>query len=137
MRLLIVSDAWLPQVNGVVTSLLALQRELELLGHQVRVLSPADFRCLPCPSYPEIPLAWNLWRLGGLIEAFAPDAVHLATEGPLGWAARRWLGKRGLTSPRRSIRVFPNTCVTAVRGCRCPGAMPSCAPSIGRAGRCW
>ncbi|MFN2777492.1 ABC transporter permease, partial [Escherichia coli] len=46
-----------------------------LLGHQVRVLSPADFRCLPCPSYPEIPLAWNLWRLGGLIEAFAPDAV--------------------------------------------------------------
>ncbi|VDL42150.1 Alpha-monoglucosyldiacylglycerol synthase [Pseudomonas aeruginosa] len=55
MRLLIVSDAWLPQVNGVVTSLLALQRELELLGHQVRVLSPADFRCLPCPSYPEIP----------------------------------------------------------------------------------
>lgn len=55
MRLLIVSDAWLPQVNGVVTSLLALQRELELLGHCVRVLSPADFRCLPCPSYPEIP----------------------------------------------------------------------------------
>lgn len=49
MRLLIVSDAWLPQVNGVVTSLLALQRELEMLGHQVRVLSPADFRCLPCP----------------------------------------------------------------------------------------
>ncbi|VFT04771.1 glycosyl transferase family protein [Pseudomonas aeruginosa] len=137
MRLLIVSDAWLPQVNGVVTSLLALQRELELLGHQVRVLSPADFRCLPCPSYPEIPLAWNLWRLGGLIEAFAPDAVHLATEGRsagprgAGWAGAAW------TSPRRSIRAFPNTCVTAVRGCRCPGAMPSCAPSIGRAGRCW
>ncbi|HBN8234313.1 TPA: glycosyltransferase family 1 protein [Pseudomonas aeruginosa] len=96
MRLLIVSDAWLPQVNGVVTSLLALQRELEGLGHQVRVLSPDDFRCLPCPGYPEIPLAWNLWRLAALIEAFAPDAVHLATEGPLGWAARRWLGRRGM-----------------------------------------
>ncbi|EPB1508531.1 TPA: glycosyltransferase family 1 protein [Pseudomonas aeruginosa] len=107
MRLLIVSDAWLPQVNGVVTSLLALQRELELLGHQVRVLSPADFRCLPCPSYPEIPLAWNLWRLGGLIEAFAPDAVHLATEGPLGWAARRWLGKRGLDFTSAIHTRFP------------------------------
>lgn len=60
------------------------------------MLSPADFRCLPCPNYPEIPLTRSPWRLGGLIEAFAPGAVHPATEGSFGWTARRWLNKRGL-----------------------------------------
>ncbi|CAD5377268.1 Glycosyltransferase family 1 protein [Pseudomonas sp. OF001] len=95
MRLLIVSDAWAPQVNGVVTSLCALVGELERLGHQVGVLSPQEFRTLPCPGYAAIPLAWDVWKVGAKIEAFAPDAVHLATEGPLGWAARRWLRRRG------------------------------------------
>ncbi|MGV8844115.1 MAG: glycosyltransferase family 4 protein [Pseudomonas sp.] len=96
MRVLIVSDAWLPQVNGVVTCLQALITELQALGHQVKLLSPQDFRRLPCPTYPEIPLVWNLWQVGAAIRAFQPDCVHLATEGPLGWAARRWLVKRGL-----------------------------------------
>ncbi|MDH1262544.1 glycosyltransferase family 1 protein [Pseudomonas sp. GD03944] len=96
MRVLIVSDAWLPQVNGVVTSLQALVRELQALGHEVKVLSPQDFRSRPCPTYPEIPLVWDLWRVGPAIGDFRPDCVHLATEGPLGWAARRWLRKRGL-----------------------------------------
>lgn len=95
MRILIVSDAWSPQVNGVVTCLRALVSELEALGHEVCLLSPADFRSRPCPTYPEIRLSWDLWRVGGKIRAFAPDCVHLATEGPLGWAARRWLGRRG------------------------------------------
>ena len=95
MRLLIVSDAWAPQVNGVVTSLRALMAELQALGHQVAVLSPQDFRTLPCPGYPSIPLAWDVWRVGARIRSFAPDAVHLATEGPLGWAARLWLKRRG------------------------------------------
>ncbi|MBU1488918.1 MAG: glycosyltransferase family 1 protein [Gammaproteobacteria bacterium] len=107
MRLLIVTDAWLPQVNGVVTSLQALVVELQGLGHEVRVLSPGDFRTLPCPSYPEIPLAWNLWRVGPTIRAFAPDAVHLATEGPLGWAARRWLCARGLAFSSAVHTRFP------------------------------
>lgn len=96
MRVLIVSDAWLPQVNGVVTSLLALVAELQRLGHQVQVLSPVDLRTVPCPGYGEIALAWNLWRVGPAIDAFQPDCVHLATEGPMGWAARRWLLRRGL-----------------------------------------
>lgn len=96
MRVLLVSDAWLPQVNGVVTCLQALMGELRGLGHQVRLLSPQDFRTLPCPTYPEIPLVWDLWRVGAAIQAFAPDCVHLATEGPLGWAARRWLVRHGL-----------------------------------------
>lgn len=96
MRLLIITDAWLPQINGVVTSLTALVAELEAMGHTVGLMTPQDFRCRPCPSYPEIPLAWDLWRAGRKITAFAPDCVHLATEGPLGWAARRWLVRRGL-----------------------------------------
>ena len=107
MRILIVSDAWTPQVNGVVTSLQALISELRGLGHQVKLLSPADFRALPCPSYPEIPLVWNLWRVGSAIRVFRPDCVHLATEGPLGWAARRWLSKRGLAFSSAIHTRFP------------------------------
>lgn len=107
MRLLIVSDAWAPQVNGVVTSLQALVFELRTMGHQVEVLSPQGFRCVPCPGYGEIPLAWNLWRVGPAIEAFAPDCVHLATEGPLGWTARRWLLRRGLAFSSAVHTRFP------------------------------
>lgn len=107
MRILIVSDAWAPQVNGVVTSLAALVRELRGLGHQVKLLSPADFRAVPCPTYPEIPLVWNLWRVGAAIRDFQPDCVHLATEGPLGWAARRWLSKRGLAFSTAIHTRFP------------------------------
>ncbi|UUY06689.1 glycosyltransferase family 1 protein [Pseudomonas sp. J452] len=107
MRILIVSDAWLPQVNGVVTSLQALVSELRGLGHLVKLLSPADFRALPCPSYPEIPLAWDLWKVGPAIREFRPDCVHLATEGPLGWAARRWLSQRGLAFSSAIHTRFP------------------------------
>lgn len=107
MRILIVSDAWAPQVNGVVTSLAALVAELRGLGHQVKLLSPADFRSVPCPTYPEIPLVWDLWRVGGAIRDFRPDCVHLATEGPLGWAARRWLVKRGLAFSTAIHTRFP------------------------------
>ncbi|MGE8502021.1 MAG: glycosyltransferase family 4 protein [Pseudomonas sp.] len=107
MRILIVSDAWTPQVNGVVTSLAALVGELRGLGHQVKLLSPADFRAIPCPTYPEIPLVWNLWRVGAAIRDFHPDCVHLATEGPLGWAARRWLVKRGMAFSTAIHTRFP------------------------------
>lgn len=107
MRILIVSDAWAPQVNGVVTSLAALVGELRGLGHQVKLLSPADFRAVPCPTYPEIPLVWDLWRVGAAIRNFRPDCVHLATEGPLGWAARRWLVKRGLAFSTAIHTRFP------------------------------
>lgn len=115
MRLLIVTDAWAPQVNGVVTSLQALVSELRDMGHLVDVLSPGAFRCVPCPSYPEIPLAWDLWRVAAAIEAFAPDCVHLATEGPLGWAARRWLLRRGMAFSSAVHTRFPEYLTT-----RCP-----------------
>ncbi|MES2820798.1 MAG: glycosyltransferase family 1 protein [Pseudomonadota bacterium] len=107
MRILLVSDAWLPQVNGVVTCLQALVAELRALGHQVKLLSPRDFRTLPCPTYPEIPLVWDVWRVGAAIRAFRPDCVHLATEGPLGWAARRWLVRRGLAFSSALHTRFP------------------------------
>jgi glycosyltransferase involved in cell wall biosynthesis len=107
MRILIVSDAWAPQVNGVVTSLQALVAELRGLGHLVKVLSPRDFRHVPCPTYPEIPLAWDLWRVGPAIRDFRPDCVHLATEGPLGWTARRWLMRRGLAFSSAIHTRFP------------------------------
>ena len=107
MRILIVSDAWTPQVNGVVTSLQALIAELRGLGHLVKLLSPTDFRSVPCPTYPEIPLVWELWKVGAAIRDFRPDCVHLATEGPLGWTARRWLKKRGLAFSSAIHTRFP------------------------------
>jgi glycosyltransferase involved in cell wall biosynthesis len=107
MRLLIVSDAWTPQVNGVVTSLQALIAELRGLGHQVKILSPENFRAIACPTYPEISLVWNLWQVGRAIRDFAPDMVHLATEGPLGWTARRWLLKRELAFTSAIHTRFP------------------------------
>ena len=107
MRLLIVSDTWMPRVSGVVTCLRALIAELEALGHEVCVLSPLEFHSLPCPGYPEIPLVWDVWRVARKIDEFAPDAVHLATEGPLGWAARHWLRRRGLAFSTAMHTRFP------------------------------
>ena len=89
MRILIVSDAWEPQVNGVVRTLKMTRRELEALGHEVEIISPLAFRAIPCPTYPEISLALTTRRaLERRIDAFAPDCLHIATEGPLGWKAR-------------------------------------------------
>ena len=112
MRILIVTDAWTPQVNGVVTCLSSLKQELMRLGHVVKVLSPKDFRSVPCPTYKEIPLVWDLWRVGPAIQAFAPDCVHLATEGPLGWAARLWLKRRGLAFSTAIHTRFPEYVTT-------------------------
>ncbi|MDK2762047.1 MAG: glycosyltransferase family 1 protein [Sphingopyxis sp.] len=91
MRILIVSDAWEPQINGVVRTLQATVGQLRAAGHDVGVVSPDLFRSLPCPSYPEIRLALAGWRaVGRHIRAFGPQAIHISTEGPLGMAARRW-----------------------------------------------
>jgi len=96
MRIAIVTDAWHPQRNGVVRVLATLAATLERFGHQVGVIEPGAFTTFPCPSYPEIPLAlWPKRRLSRLLEEFAPEAVHIAAEGPLGWAARAWCVERG------------------------------------------
>jgi glycosyltransferase involved in cell wall biosynthesis len=91
MRIMIVTDAWEPQVNGVVRTIKSTRRELESMGHTVDVLSPLEFRTLPCPTYPDIRLSLfpgNTVRQR--IRDFDPDALHIATEGPLGLAARAW-----------------------------------------------
>jgi glycosyltransferase involved in cell wall biosynthesis len=91
MRIVIVTDAWSPQVNGVGRTLQTIQAELEGRGHAVKVISPDLYGSIPCPTYPEIRLAFvRSAVIGQAIAAFQPDAVHLATEGPLCLAARRW-----------------------------------------------
>lgn len=97
MKILCISDAWLPQVNGVVRTYQTLQRELAALGHELHVIGPGDFPLtVPLPGYAEIRLAlWPGKKLAAKIAAYNPDALHLATEGPLGWAARRYCLQRG------------------------------------------
>ena len=91
VRIAIVTDAWHPQVNGVVRTLSAVAGELEKKGHEVKVISPEGRWTLPMPLYPEIRLALTTSRrLGRELAAIAPDAIYVATEGPLGWAARSW-----------------------------------------------
>ncbi|MGF1615007.1 MAG: glycosyltransferase family 4 protein [Gammaproteobacteria bacterium] len=89
MRIAIATDAWHPQINGVVTTLSRTAAELEKLGHEVLMITPAEFRTIACPTYPEIRLALRPRRLvGRKLEALSPDAIHVATEGPIGLAAR-------------------------------------------------
>jgi glycosyltransferase involved in cell wall biosynthesis len=96
VRIALVSDAWTPQVNGVVRTLTALIGELGARGHQVTTITPDLFRTVPCPTYPEIRLALRpASRIGALIDAAKPEAIHISTEGPLGFAARRHCLKRG------------------------------------------
>ena len=90
MKIAIVTDAWLPQVNGVVTTYRKTIEELKHRGYKVMTVTPEQFRTIPCPSYPEIPL--SLVRTASIrarLQEYAPDSIHIATEGPLGWAARR------------------------------------------------
>jgi len=88
-KILIVTDAWAPQVNGVTRVQNAHISALEKQGHEVRVIHPGQFRTVPMPMYPEIRLAlFPRRRIAKIIDEFRPDAIHLVTEGPLGWAAR-------------------------------------------------
>jgi len=96
MKVMIVTDAWEPQVNGVVRTMKNTRAELEAMGHEVDYLTPLEFRTLPCPTYPDIRLSVAPGRkVFQRLDAFAPDALHLSTEGPLGIAARRWAQRRG------------------------------------------
>jgi len=95
-RILIVSDAWHPQVNGVVRTMTTVVSELKAMGHVVDVIGPDRFCTVPCPTYPDIALSILPRRtLVRMIKDFEPDALHIATEGPLGQAARRWALRTG------------------------------------------
>jgi glycosyltransferase involved in cell wall biosynthesis len=108
MRLLIATDAWLPQINGVVRTFSTLVGKLSEAGHDVRLLTPETFPTLPCPSYPEIRLAvCRPKTVSVAMEGFAPEAIHIATEGPLGWAVRRHCLRRRLPFSTSFHTRFP------------------------------
>ncbi|WP_228767035.1 glycosyltransferase family 4 protein [Thiomicrorhabdus heinhorstiae] len=95
-RLTLVSDAWQPQVNGVVTTLNHLVKELTAQGVEVDVIQPQPYPCFPLPTYPEIRLVRRAPALEERLLNFRPDAIHIATEGTLGWAVRKLALKHGL-----------------------------------------
>jgi len=107
MRILIATDAWQPQVNGVVRTLNTVGEELRAMGHDVGYVTPNEFRSFPMPTYPEIRLAIDTWRVPSFIDSFAPDAIHIATEGPIGMAARRYCLRRGLPFTTSFHTRFP------------------------------
>lgn len=108
MKIVIVSDAWFPQVNGVVRTLDSLARELGRRGHAVSFITPDRFKTIPCPTYPEIRLVLRPGSgVARQIEENRPCAIHIATEGPLGWAARRYCLSRGLSFTTAYHTRFP------------------------------
>lgn len=108
MRLLLVTDAWFPQINGVVRTLNTLRERLERRGHTVLYVTPDRFATWPCPTYPEIRLALRPRRqIRKMIDDFRPDAVHISTEGPLGLAARSICVKTGIPFSTAFHTKFP------------------------------
>ncbi len=109
MRIAIVTDAWTPQVNGVVRTLQSVRDELVGQGHEVLIVSPDLFYSMPCPTYPEIRLAFaSTGSVGRMLEDFSPQAIHLATEGPVCLAARRWCLARDFPFTTAYHTQFPD-----------------------------
>lgn len=109
MRIAIVTDAWSPQVNGVVRTLQSVRDELVRQEHEVLIVSPDLFYSMPCPTYPEIRLAFaSTGSVGRMLEEFSPQAIHLATEGPVCLAARRWCLARDFPFTTAYHTQFPD-----------------------------
>ncbi len=89
-KILIITDAWEPQVNGVVTTMTTVSSKLKNKGYEVDVIHPGLFHTFPLPNYPEISVAWNFWDLKKKIEKSKPDFVHISVEGPLGLTGRHY-----------------------------------------------
>lgn len=116
LRILIVTDAWLPQINGVVRTFSATVKHLEDMGHYVRLITPDQFRTVPCPTYPSIRLAVLPGRrVARTISEFNPHAIHIATEGPLGLAARNVCVRRQLPFTTSYATKFPEYIHARVR----------------------
>ena len=108
LRVLTVTDAWHPQVNGVVRTIEATHRELKRAGHECDVITPLEFTTVPCPGYGEIRLSLLPYRkVARRIDESAPDAIHVATEGPLGQAARRYCVRHGVPFTTAYHTRFP------------------------------
>ena len=108
MKIIIVTDAWFPQINGVVRTLERTRDELVKLGHHVDLITPEGFRTVPMPTYPDIRLSLFPGRkVRRALETLKPDAVHIATEGPLGVAARSWCLKHNFPYTTSFHTQFP------------------------------
>jgi glycosyltransferase involved in cell wall biosynthesis len=108
MKIMIVTDAWAPQTNGVVRTLGQTIGWLRRFGHDVRTLTPGDFRSIACPTYPEIRLSlFPSKKVRSTILDFAPQALHIATEGPLGLSARKFCLTEGLRFTTSYHTQFP------------------------------
>lgn len=108
MRLAIATDAWFPQVNGVVRTLCATVNELDMRGCEVELITPQRFLTLPMPGYSSIRLALApRFGLRRMLDAYAPDIVHISTEGPIGWSARGWCLSRGVPFTTAYHTRFP------------------------------
>ena len=109
MKILVATDAWHPQVNGVVRTLGHVAREARTLGAELEFLAPSEFWTLPMPSYPEIRLALpKPGQVERRLDRSRPDAIHIATEGPLGHAVRRVCMRRGLPFTTSLHTRFPD-----------------------------
>jgi glycosyltransferase involved in cell wall biosynthesis len=108
VRIAIATDAWFPQVNGVVRTLSTTVAELEARGWEVLLVTPDRFLTVPMPGYASIPLAVAPWfGARRMLDTFAPDLVHISTEGPIGWAARGWCLSRGVAHTTAFHTRFP------------------------------
>ena len=108
MRILIATDAWRPQVNGVVRTLTSLARSASALGADIDFLTPDGFPSVGVPTYPGLRMALpNRREIATRIEAASPDAIHIATEGPVGWAARAYCRRRKLAFTSSYTTRFP------------------------------
>ncbi len=108
MRIVLISDAWHPQINGVVTTLTNTVATLKRLGHEVELITPDRFRTYPWPGYPDVGMAFLCGpKLRPIIKAFNPDALHLVTEGPIGYAARRFCREFGYHYTSSYLSQFP------------------------------
>ena len=112
MRILIATDAWHPQVNGVVRTLTSLARSAATLGADIGFLTPEGFPSVGVPTYPGLRIALpNRREIARRIEQAAPDAIHIATEGPIGWAVRGYCRRRKLAFTTSYTTRFPGICV--------------------------
>ena len=108
MRILIATDAWRPQVNGVVRTLTSLARAAATLGAEIEFLTPDGFPSMPVPTYPGLRLALpNRGEIAQRIEAASPEAIHVATEGPIGWCTRAFCLRRKLPFTTSYTTRFP------------------------------
>jgi glycosyltransferase involved in cell wall biosynthesis len=108
MRILVATDAWHPQVNGVVRTLAMMAEAAKALGADVSLLTPQSFRTVAMPSYPDLRLALPTpAKIARLIEAARPNSIHIATEGPIGLLVRRYCRQHGLPFTTSFHTRFP------------------------------